>query len=217
MKLSTEQITKIKSLISKRGFTHTDLQYEILDHVASAIETKMEINPDLALEKAFKEVHSSFGVLGFSVIEDSMTGRVRKELLNSYLSEGKKLLTSLKILFPSLLILSLIVVYQQLPQYLELFSQILLGSFAFSAIIFVIVLFVNKRPVRNYLSFKISVSFVTLLAVNLFNIQSNLLFDLDPIYKIVIYSVLIIIAFSIYYGTLKMIKKTEALHALYQE
>lgn len=43
---------------------------EILDHVASAIEEKLEKDPSKSFEKALNEVHSGFGVLGFSVMED---------------------------------------------------------------------------------------------------------------------------------------------------
>jgi hypothetical protein len=216
MKLTADQIAQIKSWISKRGFTHTDVQYEIIDHVASAIEDKMEEKPKLSLEEAFAEVHKSFGIFGFSSIEDSISGRIRKQLFNAYLKAGKKLLTSRKLLFPLLIILSLLTFYQQVPQYFEVISQILLGSFVMGAIIFVSILFSYKRHIKNYLSFRIAVSFTILMAVNLFNIQSNVLLEIHSLYKIALYFPIIIIAFSIYYGTLNMIRKTEKLHELYE-
>ncbi|MGM0581210.1 MAG: hypothetical protein ACQETL_11055 [Bacteroidota bacterium] len=84
MKLTSEQIAQIKSWISKRGFTHTDVQYEIIDHVASAIEDKMDEKPELSLAKAFEEVHRSFGVFGFEEFEESIAKKLNKELLFNY-------------------------------------------------------------------------------------------------------------------------------------
>lgn len=44
MKLAPDQITALKKLISFKGYEETDVQYEILDHVASRIEALMEEN-----------------------------------------------------------------------------------------------------------------------------------------------------------------------------
>lgn len=216
MKLSTEQIEQIKSWISKRGFTHTDVQYEILDHVASAIEDKMEEDPDLTLETAFTQVHKSFGVFGFSSIEDSIMGRLRKEIFYAYLESGRSLLASYRALVPIILVLSLITIYQQLPQIFEIVSNILFYIFFSSTIIFPTLYFVRKKHIRKYLSFKMAISFVLLITLQLFNIHTNILAQVDPIYKILSYAVLIIVAFSIYSGTMKMIQKTEKLHELYK-
>jgi hypothetical protein len=42
MSLTVEQITAIKAFINKRGFTTIEVEMEILDHVASAVEAKLE-------------------------------------------------------------------------------------------------------------------------------------------------------------------------------
>ncbi|HET8859078.1 hypothetical protein [Marivirga sp.] len=216
MKLSAEQITQIKSWISKRGFTHTDVQYEILDHVASAIEDKMEEKPELDLEEAFEEVHKSFGVLGFSTIEDAISSRVQKEVFNAYLNAGKKILTSYRVFLPLLIIFSLISVYQQLPEYFEMTTLILFSTFVLTAVIFIIKLYVQKNEIRKYRSFQIAISFALIITVNILSIQTNLITNLHPNYKMVAYSFLIIIVYSIFLGTRQMIRKTKKLHHLYQ-
>jgi hypothetical protein len=58
MKLSKDQITILKKLISYKGYPEIDLQYEILDHVACKVEVLLEENPKLALDDAFRKVHS---------------------------------------------------------------------------------------------------------------------------------------------------------------
>ncbi|ADR20670.1 hypothetical protein MATR_17050 [Marivirga tractuosa] len=216
MTLSTEQIAQIKSWISKRGFTHTDVQYEIIDHVASAIEEKMEQQPELDLEQAFSEVHKSFGVFGFSTIEDSINGRIRKQLFKAYLKSGKELLTGYKVLIPLLTILCLITFYQQLPKFFDIASLVIFYTFCFFSLLYSITYYLRKKHIKRYLSFKMAISFIFLITIQLFNVQANILMKLDPGYKIACYGILIIIAFSIYGGTEKMIQKTEKLHELYQ-
>lgn len=80
MKLTQDQIAEIKKFIHSRGFTHIEVEMEILDHVASAVEAKLEVNPHKSTTKAIREVHTGFGPLGFSVMEDEF----RKSFRNVY-------------------------------------------------------------------------------------------------------------------------------------
>jgi hypothetical protein len=103
MTLTTDQITEIKRFINSRGFTHIEVEMEILDHVASAIEEKLDKDPQKTIQQAISEVHSGFGPLGFSVMEDEfkkgfgkLMKRELKSLLQSYLL-GPKALYSLLI------------------------------------------------------------------------------------------------------------------------
>ena len=80
MQLTKEQISEIKKFIHSRGFTHIEVEMEILDHVASAVEAKLETNPNKSITKAIHEVHAGFGPLGFSVMEDEF----RKSYLNEH-------------------------------------------------------------------------------------------------------------------------------------
>jgi len=82
MSLSKEQIKEIRSFIHSRGFKHIEVEMEILDHVASAVEEKLVDAPDLALNKAIEEVHSSFGPLGFSVFEDELIKKTERKTFN---------------------------------------------------------------------------------------------------------------------------------------
>ncbi|WP_316752874.1 hypothetical protein [Pedobacter gandavensis] len=43
MELSQEQLTEIKQFVQRKGFVYLDVQLEIIDHMASAIEEKMDI------------------------------------------------------------------------------------------------------------------------------------------------------------------------------
>jgi hypothetical protein len=215
MKLSADQIDQIKSWISKRGFTHTDVQYEIIDHVASAIEDKMDENPDLKLETAFKEVHQSFGVFGFSEIEESIASKLNKELWNSYGRGIKKILLSEKILIPILLILCLISFGQSFPQYFKEFYQIVFVSSLFSSLFYYFILFWRKKHIKNYLSFRMAIGIIPSLFYIIGTLSINFLKYVDINFAIVVYSISVFAVYGVFLGTNQMIQKTEMLHKLY--
>lgn len=100
MKLNKNQIDQLKKLISYKGYTEIDIQYEILDHVACRVEELMEENPNLDLPDAFRKVHASFGIFGFAGLEESYKGMIEKRLRGYYWNELKQLLYSYRILFP---------------------------------------------------------------------------------------------------------------------
>jgi len=215
MKLSAEQIAQIKSWISKRGFTHTDVQYEIIDHVASAIEDKLEKNPDLTLETAFKEVHKSFGIFGFSEIEESIVSKLHHELRNSYGRALKQIFGSEKILIPILLILTLITFSQNFPQFFELFCQSMFIVSCLMAMIYYFVQYRQKKYIKNYLSFKMAIGIIPNLLVVVGNLSINFLKNIHLNYAIAIFSIIIIAVYAIFLGSNQMIEKTEKLHKLY--
>lgn len=103
MKLNKPQIEQLKSLISKKGYPEIDVQYEILDHVACKVETMLDENPKLYIEEAFQKVHASFGIFGFSGLEESYKKLIETRLRNYFWQELKSNLLSLKIMIPILL------------------------------------------------------------------------------------------------------------------
>lgn len=85
--LDQAQLDSIKVFIRKRGFTQTDLQYEILDHVASLVEDKMNAQPELSFDAAVTLAHQDFGILGFSTVEDAMRKSLEKQYWNQVKAE----------------------------------------------------------------------------------------------------------------------------------
>ena len=216
MKLSAEQIAQIKSWISKRGFTHTDVQYEIIDHVAAAIEDKMEHKPDISLEEAFKEVHRSFGVFGFQSFEESIASRLNKELWRSYGLAIKQIIKSEKILIPLILILGLILIKQQFIRYFEEFHQIAFLTSLIGSIVYYFVLNRRKKHIKNYLSFRMAIGIIPTLLYVFGNLSINFLKYTNFNFTVAVYSVAVIGIYGVFLGTDQMIKKTEHLHQLYK-
>lgn len=121
MKLTLEQINQLKQWISKRGFTHLDVQLEIIDHVACAIEEKLEKDSSKSLEVAFKEVHASFGVMGFSSLEESISKRVQKQVWQHTWKGVLHIFTSYKICFLVLYTLLALQVFNFYTSYFNIF------------------------------------------------------------------------------------------------
>ena len=91
MKLTKVQIEQLKKMISKKGYVHIDVQYEILDHVACKIEELLEEGPTLSLEDAFRKVHSSFGIFGFSTLEESYTKSIHARVKKVFLARDERI------------------------------------------------------------------------------------------------------------------------------
>ncbi|HSN08274.1 MAG TPA: hypothetical protein VLS85_04505 [Hanamia sp.] len=64
--LSTKQIDQLFEFCKKHFVPYYDVQVELVDHLANAIEEQMSSNPNLSFQKALENVHQSFGVSGFA-------------------------------------------------------------------------------------------------------------------------------------------------------
>lgn len=73
---------------------HYDVQIELVDHLASSIESQWEKNPDIDFDKALKNTFSKFGITGFSKVKTEKEKALRKKynrLLWMYLLEFYRL------------------------------------------------------------------------------------------------------------------------------
>jgi hypothetical protein len=70
MKLSTSQIDRLFTFTRQHYVEYYDLQTELVDHLANAIEAEWEHNPTLSFEEVVNKEFKKFGVFGFmDVIE----------------------------------------------------------------------------------------------------------------------------------------------------
>ncbi|OEK05014.1 hypothetical protein [Roseivirga misakiensis] len=112
MSLTTDQIAQIKKFINSRGFTHIEVEMEILDHVASAVEDKLEQNPNISIEKAIREVHASFGIFGFSTIQDQKSAEFSRILKKQFWQELKSFFTAKRGGINVIILLSMLILIQ---------------------------------------------------------------------------------------------------------
>jgi hypothetical protein len=90
MKLSKSQIDQLFNFTRQHYVEWYDLQSELVDHLANAIETEWEQNPKLTFDEVLNNEFRKFGVFGFmDVVEEKQKGLSKKysRLIWSYYKE----------------------------------------------------------------------------------------------------------------------------------
>lgn len=64
--LTGEQIQSLFRFCEKHFVKYYDVQVELVDHLANAVELEMQKDTKLSFDEALKKVHQSFGVRGFA-------------------------------------------------------------------------------------------------------------------------------------------------------
>lgn len=79
MKLSLEQIERLYQFTRQHYVEYYDLQTELVDHLANAIESQWLENPKLSFEQALQVEFKKFGIFGFmDVVEKRQAALHRK-------------------------------------------------------------------------------------------------------------------------------------------
>ena len=79
MKLSAEQIEKLYAFTRQHYVEYYDLQTELVDHLANAIEAQWEQNPKLSFEEALRIEFKKFGVFGFMDVVEKRQAALQKK------------------------------------------------------------------------------------------------------------------------------------------
>lgn len=93
-KLSPEQIEDLFAFCEEQNVKHYDLQLELVDHLAAAIEQKWKEKPKLSYDTALLAVFGQFGASGFRKIRKAKEKELRKKysrVLWQYIGEFFKL------------------------------------------------------------------------------------------------------------------------------
>ncbi len=78
-KLSSEQIDDLYKFCEEQDVKYYDVQLELVDHLAAAIEQKWNTNPKLSYEKALWSVFDQFGASGFRKIKSNKEKELQKK------------------------------------------------------------------------------------------------------------------------------------------
>jgi hypothetical protein len=79
MKLTPEQIERLYQFTRQHYVEYYDLQTELVDHLANAIEAQWQENPKLTFEEILQKEFKKFGVFGFmDVVEKRQAALNRK-------------------------------------------------------------------------------------------------------------------------------------------
>jgi hypothetical protein len=160
MNLNKEQLHQIKELIAQIGFNGVDVQMEILDHVASSVEDKMDENPLLSFDVAVSETHKSFGIMGFSAFAEGIVNSIRAKYTRLF---WRFFFSAFRYKYVLLLCFSIFGVYkmQSLLTANVFFIFFVIGLL----IVFGILIFSNIKATvyKKFVSFKSGTSFLPFL------------------------------------------------------
>lgn len=78
-KITPEQLDKLFVFMRRKRVRYYDLQVELVDHFASAIEAIWREDPDLSFERAIERVYDDFPITGFASIIEKQTAAMQKE------------------------------------------------------------------------------------------------------------------------------------------
>lgn len=96
MKLTAEQIDQLYTFTRQHYVEWYDVQTELVDHLANAIEAEWEIHPKLSFEEVLNQEFKKFGIFGFmGVVEEKQKFLSKKyeSMIWSYYKEFFKLPT----------------------------------------------------------------------------------------------------------------------------
>lgn len=76
--LTPQQIDELFAFCRRHYVHHYDVQLELVDHLANAIEEKMNADKNISFEAALNTVHNSFGYKGFAGVVEAKEKAVGK-------------------------------------------------------------------------------------------------------------------------------------------
>lgn len=145
--LSKQELKQLKGYIESRGFREPLVVMEILDHFACLVEDMKLRNPELSIDAAMKEAHSSFGVMGFKTIADAVDVERSKRFRKFFRQHLKSLF--INPLSAVIVILSGMLCYKiyswLLPFEMIWMNGWLSSSFIYVAIFLIAILIMHKK------------------------------------------------------------------------
>ncbi len=98
MKLSAEQIERLYQFTRQHYVEYYDLQTELVDHLANAIEEQWQQSPKLSFEEALQIEFKKFGVFGFMDVVEKRQSTLNKKYSKIVWNELKEFFTIPKII-----------------------------------------------------------------------------------------------------------------------
>lgn len=99
MKLTAQQIERLYTFTRQHYVEWYDLQSELVDHLANAIEQEWEQNPNRTFDEILNKEFRKFGIFGFMDLVEERQKVLRKKYLKIIGSHLKNFFTLPKILF----------------------------------------------------------------------------------------------------------------------
>jgi len=140
--LTPAQVEYLFKFMRRKYVHYYDVQIELVDHFASAIEAMWAEEPNLSFEKAVEKVYSEFPITGFNNLINEKIQAIQKRIKKHTWKEVKAYLTIPKVTLTILLCAVFNIFYNMIPYPYWFAYGIILGLTFLS-------LFTLKRTIKN--------------------------------------------------------------------
>jgi len=87
--LSKAEINTLFKFVESKNVKYKDVQFEIVDHLASAIEEEQATDPDLSFNSALQKIYGKFPITGFAMMilakEDALNKFWKRQFFSAFL------------------------------------------------------------------------------------------------------------------------------------
>lgn len=134
-KLTSEQIDQLFAFTQKHYVEYYDVQVELVDHLANAIEEQWNENPNLSFDEALENEYKKFGIFGFTGLIEQKQTELHKHYNKMLVNEVLKFVSVPKVILTVILYLAIFFFLKETGNLGELIVLVLLLG---SAIYFLI-------------------------------------------------------------------------------
>ncbi len=190
MKLSTEQIEQLFHFTKKHYVEHYDVQVELVDHLANAIEDQWKENANILFEDALQTEFKKFGVFGFTGLVEQKQAELQSHYWKIIKKEFISFFSIPKIILTIVMFYVLFQFYSNPKSFL--YNYDLLIRFGFIALTLGIYIYQRMKTPKNkkFLVNSVGNYLYGLPIFALFYLRTNLSVNSDPsLFKIVLSSV----------------------------
>ena len=190
MKLTKEQIQQLFEFTKKHLVEHYDVQVELVDHLANAIEDQWKQNPNISFEDALQTEFKKFGVFGFTGLVEQKQAALKNHYWKIIKKEFISFFSVPKIILSVVLFYVLFQFYSNPKSFL--YNYDLLIRFRFIALTLGIYIYQRLKTPKSkkFLVNSVGNYLYGLPIFALFYLRTNLSVNSDPsLFKIVLSSV----------------------------
>lgn len=152
--LTTEQINRLYQYVADNGVAYFDVQVELVDHIASTIEERLNNHPEQSVDENFNKVLTVFKKYGFKKMVKEKEKQVARQYRRYFWQNFKSFFSWPKVFFTAVLTWVLFEFIQKTKEdTLQQTSDSLMFPIIGIAIIYGIFLFMRRLSMQKKLSF----------------------------------------------------------------
>lgn len=149
-RLTNQQIEQLFDFTKKHYVEHYDVQVELVDHLANAIEDQWKENPNILFEDALQTEFKKFGIFGFTGLVEQKQAELHKQYNKMLWSEVLKFISIPKVIITVAMYLLIFFFLKKTGSFGEIVMfSLILGSFLCYSIISFIFIYKIKKQQKN--------------------------------------------------------------------